>query len=128
MRRLSAGFRQGMLHLMGEALAPAVLAASLGAFPTVWSQEVTAALTGTILDPTGASIAGAKVSAKDTERGTVYAVQSNGIGVFHLPRIPVGTYDLTVEAPGFQTAVYHDDAGAEPDRPPRFPAQGGASR
>jgi len=106
MRRLSAGFLQGMLHLMGEALAPAVLAASLGAFPTVWSQEVTAALTGTILDPTGASIAGAKVSAKDTERGTVYAVQSNGIGVFHLPRIPVGTYDLTVEAPGFQTAVY----------------------
>jgi hypothetical protein len=59
------------------------------------------------VDPTGASIVGAALIAKDTERGTVYTVRSNGVGVFNLPRVPVGTYELKAGAPGFQTAVYH---------------------
>jgi hypothetical protein len=69
-------------------------------------QEVTAAVTGSVVDPTGARIVGATITAKDTERQTTYAVHSNTAGVFHIPRIPVGTYELRVGAPGFQTAIY----------------------
>jgi hypothetical protein len=58
------------------------------------------------VDPTGASIVGASITAKDAERQTAYTVQTNSAGVFHIPRMPIGTYDLKVGAPGFQTAVY----------------------
>jgi hypothetical protein len=66
---------------------------------------VTAAITGSVVDPTGASIVGATFTAKDIERGTVYTVETNSVGVFNLPLVPVGTYDLKVGAPGFETAV-----------------------
>jgi Carboxypeptidase regulatory-like domain/TonB dependent receptor len=106
MQRMSAGFVMPELHSVREGFALALLAVCLGAFHPAWSQEVTAAVTGSVVDPTGASIVGANFTAKDTERGTVYTVQTNSVGVFNLPRVPVGTYDLKVGAPGFQTAVY----------------------
>jgi len=68
------------------------------------AQEVTAAITGRITDPSGAAIAGAKVTATDTQRGTVWPTTTNGDGVYNLPRVPVGTYTLKVESSGFQTA------------------------
>jgi len=84
-----------------------LMVACLGLFPTARSQEVTAALTGSVIDPTGASIVGATVTAKDTERQTADTVHSNAAGVFHIPRLPVGTYELKVSAPGFQTTIFH---------------------
>jgi len=71
------------------------------------SQEVTGSFTGSVVDPSGAAVVGANLTAKDKERGTTYEVTTNDVGVFSLLRLPVGTYDLQVEAPGFQTAVYH---------------------
>ena len=70
-------------------------------------QEVTAGITGTILDPSGAPVPNAKVTATDTVRGVAYPTQSNPVGVFDLPRLPVGTYDVKVEAQGFESLVQH---------------------
>ena len=83
-----------------------LIIACLELFPTAWGQEVTAAVTGSVVDPGGASIVGATITAKDKERETTYAVQTNTTGVFQIPRLPIGTYELTVKAPGFQTAIY----------------------
>ena len=94
------------LYSTRAALALALMAVCLGGEHPTWSQEVTAAITGSVVDPTGAMIIGANVAAKDTERGTVYTVETNGAGVFNLLRMPVGRYDLKVGAPGFQTALY----------------------
>ncbi len=69
------------------------------------AQQVTAAITGRVSDPSDAAIPGAKVTAKDTARGTVWTTETNYEGVYNLPRVPVGTYEIRVEAPGFQTAV-----------------------
>jgi Carboxypeptidase regulatory-like domain/TonB dependent receptor-like, beta-barrel len=69
------------------------------------SQEVTASITGSVTDPSGAAVAGAKVTAKDTLRGTEYPTQTNAAGVYNLPRLPTSTYSVTVEASGFRTAV-----------------------
>jgi Carboxypeptidase regulatory-like domain/TonB dependent receptor len=69
-----------------------------------WGQQVTAAITGRVTDPSGAAIVGAKVHAQDTERGTLWPATTNGDGAYDLPRLPVGTYDVVVENPGFQAA------------------------
>ena len=103
---MSAGLVMPKLHSMQEALAVALLAVCLAGFQSALSQEVTAAMTGGVVDPTGASIVGATITAKDIERETTYTAQTNSTGAFHIPRMPVGTYELKVGAPGFQTAVY----------------------
>jgi hypothetical protein len=72
---------------------------------SAWSQQTTAAITGTVVDEGGASINGATVTATDTERGTVYTATTNDSGTFNLTRVPIGNYQVKTEAPGFQSAV-----------------------
>ena len=74
------------------------------ACPSIQAQEVTAAITGTVVDPGGAPINGAKVTAKDIDRGTIQTTESNETGAFTFPRVPVGNYEVKVEAKGFQAA------------------------
>src|SRR5882762_1343010 len=71
-----------------------------------WGQDVTATITGTITDASGAPLAGASVTAKDMDRGTVWPTTTNTEGIYNILRIPVGSYSLRVEAKGFQTALY----------------------
>ena len=80
--------------------------AIMGTPRCAWSQEVTAAVVGTVDDPSGAPIRGAKVVATDTQRGTVYESETNEAGAYNINRVPVGTYDLKVTATGFQTAIH----------------------
>src|SRR5438034_987967 len=85
------------------ACATAVLLADPG---VAWSQQVTAAITGKVTDPSGAAVPGASVTAKDVERGTVWPTISNNEGFYNLPRIPIGTYEIKAELTGFKTAVH----------------------
>ena len=67
-------------------------------------QEVTAAIVGTVTDPSGAPVAGAAVTATDTERGTVWTAKTNDTGAYNLLRLPIGSYKVKVAAQGFQSA------------------------
>jgi hypothetical protein len=69
------------------------------------AQQVTASITGQVTDPSGAAIVGAKVTATDTQRGTQYTAQTNGDGRYTISDILVGTYNVKVENPGFQSAT-----------------------
>src|SRR6266699_2168600 len=80
--------------------------AIVGSLVPLSAQEITAAIVGTVTDPSGAPISGASVTATDTERGTVWTAKTNDAGVYNLPRVPVGNYTVKVSAPGFQTAVH----------------------
>src|SRR5437660_2046150 len=80
--------------------------AIVGSLAPLSAQEITAAIVGTVVDPSGAPINGASVSATDSERGTVWTAKTNDAGVYNLPRVPVGNYSVKVSAPGFQTAVH----------------------
>src|SRR5882762_3640100 len=82
-----------------------VMIALLCGANAAWGQEVSANITGTVTDSSGAAVSGATVKAKDTERGTVFPSKTNEQGIFSIPRIPVGTYDLTAEMSGFKTTV-----------------------
>jgi hypothetical protein len=57
------------------------------------------------VDTGGAVINDAVVTVTDTERGTIYTARTANDGLFTLARVPIGTYDVRVEAKGFQTAV-----------------------
>jgi hypothetical protein len=69
------------------------------------AQEAGASVTGKVTDPSGAAVVGATVILRDVDRGSVLRTQTNGEGVYNLPRVPIGQYELRVEASGFQTAV-----------------------
>src|ERR1035438_4471398 len=68
----------------------------------VYAQEVSAGITGRVTDPSGGSIVGATVTAKDLDRGTEWPTKTNEDGIYAFPRIPVGTYSLKIEAKGFK--------------------------
>ena len=76
-----------------------------GLSTAVWGQEVTAAIVGTVTDPSGAPIKGATVTATDTDRGTVWTAQTSDSGSYNLLRLPISTYGVKVTAAGFQTTV-----------------------
>lgn len=78
-------------------LALAVLATARSAR----SQLVTAAVNGIVTDPSGSPVSGAKVTATDVDRGTVFTAETNSTGAYSLPTLPIGRYDVRVEQAGF---------------------------
>src|ERR1700722_18033495 len=70
--------------------------------PTAHGQQVMAAITGKVMDPTGAAVPEARVTATDTERGSALTTTTNSDGVYDLPQVPIGTYNIKVERTGFQ--------------------------
>jgi len=91
--------------LLFLSLAALCITALIAVPEAAWSQTVTASITGRVLDPSGAAIPGAKVTATDAARGTAITTETNAEGFFNLPRLPIGTYEVRVEATGFKTAV-----------------------
>ena len=70
----------------------------------LYGQTGQGSLTGTIRDPSNSSVANAKIVVTNTERGTRVETQSSSSGVYTVPDIPYGNYDVVVSAAGFQTA------------------------
>src|SRR5438128_9261631 len=67
------------------------------------AQEVTGNITGAVVDASGAAIPNAKVTVTATAQGIVLrTLQTNDAGLYAATLLPVGTYSVTVEAPGFK--------------------------
>jgi Carboxypeptidase regulatory-like domain len=60
-------------------------------------------LSGTVADPTGSVIVGARVIVTNIARGTQNATVTTGAGEYTVPELPAGIYSVTVIAPGFST-------------------------
>src|SRR3984957_3398405 len=67
--------------------------------------QVSAAISGTVTDPTGAIVTGAAVMARNVETGETRSTVTNEIGYFWLPSLAVGEYEVHVTKQGFQEAV-----------------------
>ena len=80
-----------------------VLALFLGLFLSISAvaQQITGSIRGTVVDPTGAAVAGASVSAKQTETGLTRTAVTDHSGAYDVLELPVGHYRLQVEAKGF---------------------------
>src|SRR5436190_21475716 len=66
----------------------------------------TSSLTGNVTDPNGDGVPTAQVQARNTATGMVYQGVSATKGNFTIPRIPAGTYDITVPPIGLTFPKY----------------------
>lgn len=69
----------------------------------VFAQSPHGTLTGTVTDTQGALVSGASVTALHTATNQKYATTSSSEGIFALPALPIGAYEVTVSAHGFST-------------------------
>jgi Carboxypeptidase regulatory-like domain/TonB dependent receptor len=69
----------------------------------VEAQQITGTIRGTVLDPSGATVQGASVTARQTETGLTRVVATDRQGEYVLVELPIGHYQLEVQAKGFQT-------------------------
>ena len=60
---------------------------------------------GTITDQNKAVVVGAVVTAKSTERGTIRTAKTGSDGSYTIPTLQPGTYEVRIEAQGFEAAV-----------------------
>src|SRR5215510_12259562 len=72
---------------------------------TLSAQTFRGTILGTVTDPSGAVVAGAKVTVKNAGTGLERATETSGDGSYSLPELPIGTYTVTVSQTGFQTFV-----------------------
>ena len=62
-------------------------------------------VTGSVLDPTGAAIAGAEVTISNEGTGTKRIATSGAYGTYQFSQVAAGQYTLTAEAKGFKQAI-----------------------
>jgi len=69
------------------------------------AQTFRGTILGTVTDPSGAVVAGAKVTVKNTGTGPERSTETSADGSYSLPELPIGTYNVTVTQSGFQSFV-----------------------
>jgi hypothetical protein len=83
-------------HLLGCCLAASLCFSAHG-------QTVTGSVTGLVTDPSGAVVVGAKVTAENVATGVKTSAQTNAAGAYTIRFLPIGTYQVTIDAKGFAT-------------------------
>ena len=75
---------------------------------SLFGQAVNGTLLGTITDPSGATVAGAKVTATEAKTGLIHESVTNESGNFTFPDMPPGIYNITTEATGFKKDTHQN--------------------
>ena len=68
----------------------------------VLGQTALGTITGIISDPAGAVVANARVEAKNIQTGVVFSGISTETGNYTVAQLPVGSYEISVDVPGFK--------------------------
>jgi hypothetical protein len=72
------------------------------------AQVVGGTISGTVTDATGAVIPSAHVLIHNDDTGTQRSLTTTAAGAYSAPSIPVGTYTVTIDAPGFAQTTHHN--------------------
>ena len=82
------------------------VAAALSFAPRGFGQAsaVNGAITGTVTDASGAAVAAATVTATNTLNGFKQSVKTSSEGLYRFNILPLGTYEVAADAPGFAPA------------------------
>ena len=79
-----------------------LLALSVG---LAYGQAVSGNVVGTVVDSTGAAVAGADVTATNTGTGVSANSKTNNTGQFRFDNLPIGSYRFSIKASGFRTTT-----------------------
>ena len=78
--------------------------------PTTKAQTTgSGSIQGAVTDPTGAAIPNASVKLVESSTQVTLNTKTSSAGAYAFPNINVGTYSLTVTAPGFETYTSNDN-------------------
>jgi hypothetical protein len=83
----------------------AILAVALATAGGVVRAQTTASIKGTVSDASGAAVADAKVTVKNTNLAIERVTQTNSSGDYEVPALPPGVYSVEVKMQGFQHIV-----------------------
>jgi hypothetical protein len=83
------------------AVSAVILLCGLGAS----AQSENGSIAGTVLDGSGSVVEGAEISARGADTGSVYTATTGPTGGYLIHDVLVGSYNVTVNAPLFKTAV-----------------------
>src|SRR3989449_10811960 len=82
-----------------------VLAFVVLAATSLIAQTFRGTILGTVTDPSGAVVTGAKVTAKNENTGLERTTQTSADGSYSIPELPTGTNTGTISQSGVQTSV-----------------------
>jgi outer membrane receptor protein involved in Fe transport len=71
----------------------------------LFGQAATASISGNVLDPSGAAVAGASITIRNTGTGLTRNLTSDAQGHYLVAELPIGDYELEAKQSGFQTVV-----------------------
>src|SRR4051812_20404041 len=69
---------------------------------SVAAQTTVGQLLGNVTDPSGAEVENVSVTLTNADTNEVRKAVSDSLGAYTFPQLPIGTYALTVEHPGFR--------------------------
>ena len=72
-------------------------------FGTTMAQVTTAEIVGTVMDSSGAVVAGAQVTITNLGTGATRTMQANESGNYGFTFLPIGNYSVTIEGAGLKT-------------------------
>ena len=79
-----------------------LFACLLAVFPVfVQAQTVNGIITGTVTDPSGAVVVGARITITNTGTGISQSTTTGALGEYRFPVVPPGNYTIQIEATGF---------------------------
>jgi hypothetical protein len=71
-----------------------------------YGQEVSGSISGTVVDPNGASVSGAVVTITNTDRADVErTAKTDKAGFYTATSLPLGSYSVSFAMTGFKTAT-----------------------
>src|SRR2546427_378981 len=81
------------------------LCISVFVFSALAFAQITGTISGTVTDSTGAVVPGVNVALKSVEKGITRTVRTDEGGRYRAPELALGSYEISVEAAGFETVV-----------------------
>jgi hypothetical protein len=94
-----------LFRMLKTSLFLAVFALSAGA---AFAQSTFGSFVGTVHDPSGSVISACKVTATNKGTDAVRTTLSDSAGDYEILNLEPGTYEIKVEAPGFQKTVFQN--------------------
>src|SRR5260221_6284963 len=81
------------------------LAAVFALAVAAYAQTSRGTVSGTVMDSSGAVVAGASVTVIGTETGTRRSTFSNEAGIYRFDAVDLGVYEIKITHPGFKAFV-----------------------